>query len=180
MYTIFVIAVHVEMMTILLLSGKKSLECEHFTTLHVEYFCKPNQTICYYAIHAVVCMCLSRLQQLTKHQQIIALGTNAPPSSGCQNLTGSDSSSFVVCEGGRQFQSDAEQSWYVAISNCGSPTGITIDYALLVYGLAGSCPTGSGNQTKDYRMASISCRRFPGAATVISLAIILTLPLHRI
>lgn len=87
--------------------------------------------------------------QLT-NQQVIDLSVNA---SGCSVSRDSSLMMYVVCQGGRQFRSNSEHRWFVAITNCGSPSGITIDYALLVHGMTGSCPTGSGNTTEDRWMA---------------------------
>ncbi len=75
--------------------------------------------------------------------QIITLSPSYPWS-GCTNGTNQgDSQQMLRCSSGRLITSDIERNWYVAVSTCGSPTGLDLEYRLTVYGYEGNCPHAS-------------------------------------
>jgi len=62
--------------------------------------------------------------------------------SGC-HLIHTAGQLLYVCEGGRSFAVDEEprraSTWYLAVSNCDTRSGIDLRYRLLVYGVIGQC-----------------------------------------
>ena len=47
---------------------------------------------------------------------------------------------WLKCNSGRILRSIYDQTWHFAASSCGSPTGLSMQYNLVMYGLRTGCP----------------------------------------
>ncbi len=86
--------------------------------------------------------CLQRTSIIaTKPKQIIKLSPSVK-SSGCASYQThrKDKLKVIECNSGRTLRSKHDQEWFIAVSSCGSPSGLTLDYTIIMYGLQGECP----------------------------------------
>ncbi len=77
----------------------------------------------------------------TNERQIITLSPSVE-SSGCssnRSLT-RNGERLIECNSGRILRSNYSQHWHFAASSCGSPTGLSMDFIIVMYGLKGECP----------------------------------------
>ncbi len=104
----------------------------------------------------------------TNPKQIITLSPSVK-SSGCalSRPHGESGNKVIECNSGRILRSNQDQEWYFAVSSCGSPSGLTLDYTIIMYGLKGECPKGSNNAITTYH--------FPSSTLLFFIAISFTL-----
>ena len=81
-------------------------------------------------------------KQATIHPQSDQFITLSPTSkhSGCTTLVSAEGKQLLECRSGRLLKSKDVREWYIAVSNCGSPTGLDFEYSLVVFGHVGKCP----------------------------------------
>ena len=97
--------------------------------------------------------------------QVISLSPHAN-NSGCTRNVTEDGRRVIDCKSRHDPTSDEESLWNVAVSSCGSPTGLDFHYFLVIYGHTGDCYTGEIDQ------ASLNSSCF--AVLLLSLFISLT------
>ena len=78
--------------------------------------------------------------------QVISLSPSSPTSGCIHNNTaasggGGGGGGVIECRSGRILRSDIERDWSIAAASCGSPTGLNLEYSLIIYGLIGECPS---------------------------------------
>ena len=86
--------------------------------------------------------CLQRTSIIaTNPKQIIKLSPSVK-SSGCTlyQTHRKDRQRVIECNSGRVLRANHDQEWFFAVSSCGSPSGLTLNYTITMYGLKGDCP----------------------------------------
>ena len=84
--------------------------------------------------------CLQRQSIIaTNPKQIITLSPSVE-SSGCTSNHTINGQKVIECNSGRILRSIYDQTWHFAASSCGSPTGLSMQYNLVMYGLRTGCP----------------------------------------
>lgn len=74
-----------------------------------------------------------------KSSQVITLSPSSKHS-GCKTVTNEEGELMLECRSGRILRSNKVREWYIAVSNCGSPSGLDFHYSLIVFGNLGECP----------------------------------------
>lgn len=86
--------------------------------------------------------CYQKLHLSKPEQDQILRLTPKFPWSGC-HLIHQRGQSFYICEGGRSFIVEKEDSksgtWYLAVTNCDTMYGLNLQYRICVYGQVGEC-----------------------------------------
>ncbi len=106
--------------------------------------------------------CLQRMSVVaTNPRQIITLSPSIK-SSGCRNRVQNRTSfhgvqsamGVIECNSGRILRSKYDHMWHFAVSSCGSPTGVSLDYTFIMYGLKEECPVvkSSSSYSIHYRL----------------------------
>lgn len=77
----------------------------------------------------------------TNEKQIITLSPSVG-ASGCSSNRSllMNGERLIECNSGRILRSNYSQHWHFAASSCGSPTGLSMDFIIVMYGLQGKCP----------------------------------------
>ena len=74
--------------------------------------------------------------------QVIILSPSNPKS-GCRNKTDDQGVSVIDCYNGRWLTSNRVRNWYIAVTSCGSPKGLDLQFSVVIYGHIGECPASS-------------------------------------
>ena len=91
--------------------------------------------------------CNQKLAVLDSDVRQTILLSPSNPSSGCTSNVTAGGQRVIACSAGRHLVAERTVTWYVAVSSCGSPTGLDIQYSLLIYGHTGRCPHSMGNDS---------------------------------
>ena len=79
--------------------------------------------------------------------QVISLSPHSN-SSGCTLNVTADGRRVIDCTSGLILRTEEKRHWNVAVSSCGSPTGLDFHYSLAIYGHTGDdCYTGAVENT---------------------------------
>lgn len=85
--------------------------------------------------------------------QIITLSPSNTPA-GCTSVTEAAGLSTIECRSGRWLKSDIPRKWYIAASSCGSPSGLDVEYSLVIYGHTEPCPSEDAVNNSGTRLVT--------------------------
>ena len=109
-------------------------------------------------LRAKTMSCLQRQAVLDpRGKQVISLSPHVA-GSGCTRNVTVDGEKYIDCSSGLVLKSDRERLWNVAVSSCGSPTGLDFQYSLVIYGYVGECELGVNDSSRNDALAVFRSR----------------------